>query len=284
MKDKLDSYIEKVENLPAAPAVLVKLISLFQQPDRDVDQIVELMSRDPSLTAEVLRHANSAYFGNEERIVDVFEAVMRLGFHRVYQTAVAKFGMQALSMPHSSSGIDVAAIWHHAAASAATAGAIAKRVEEAEGVAFTAGLLHDIGKVVMASAEGARYTALANEFVGAGALLEEKETEMFGFAHSEVGARLLEQWGLPEEISVPVRFHHRVDGFPPYERLCAVVSLGDCMAHVAKDKTPGTRYDSKEAVSAMSVLQLGKDDLAQLLQDAQADLERLTKLLSPGAK
>jgi putative nucleotidyltransferase with HDIG domain len=280
MKDKLDSYIGRVENLPATPAVLVKLIALFQQPDRDVDQIVELMSRDPSLTAEVLRHSNGAHFASDERIVDIFEAVMRLGFYRVYQAAVAKFGMQALALPQGAIGMDVEALWQHSAAASATAGAIARRVEEPEGLAFTAGLLHDVGKIVMASAEGARYITLANEFAHSGSLLEERETEMFGFAHSEVGARLLDQWGLPEEISIPVRYHHRADGFAPYERLCAIVSLGDCMAHVAENQTPETQYASKEALAAMRVLELGKEDMAQVLQDAQNEITNLTKLLS----
>jgi HD-like signal output (HDOD) protein len=92
MNEKLDRYIEGVKDLPMAPTVLVRLIALFQQPDRDVDGIVELMRQDPSLTAEVLRHSNSAYFGQEEPIVDVFEAVTRVGFYEVYKTAVASLG------------------------------------------------------------------------------------------------------------------------------------------------------------------------------------------------
>jgi putative nucleotidyltransferase with HDIG domain len=284
MKDKLDNYIARVENLPATPAVLVKLIGLFQQPDPDVDQIVELMSRDPSLTAEVLRHCNSAYLGGDEHIVDVFDAIMRLGFYTVYQSAVGKLGMQALSSSQRTFGMDVAALWQHSAATAATAGAIARRVEGSEGLAFTAGLLHDVGKIVLASAEGARYVTLANEFADNGSLLEEKETEMFGFAHGEVGARLLDLWGLPEEISVPVRHHHRIDWPQPHERMCAIITLGDCMAHGTVAKTPEVQYGSKEAICAMSALDLGKDAMILLQQEAEADIEKLTKLLGADAK
>ena len=88
MSDRLDSYLKGIRQLPATPAVLVRMIALFQQPDREVGDIVELMRQDPSLTAEVLRHSNSAYFCLEEPIVDVFEAITRLGFHEVYQTVV----------------------------------------------------------------------------------------------------------------------------------------------------------------------------------------------------
>src|SRR5208283_5015679 len=66
MKDNLDRYIERIENLPVTPTILVKLITVFRKQDRDVDEIVELMGQDPALTAEVLRYANSSYFGHEE--------------------------------------------------------------------------------------------------------------------------------------------------------------------------------------------------------------------------
>ncbi len=179
MKDKLDLYIDRVEHLPPTPAILVRLISLFRQPDRDVDEIVELIRRDPSLTAEVLRYSNSAHFGHDECILDVFEATMRVGFYKVYQTAVARIGLEALSLPQRTGSINMAAICRHSAAAAATAGAIARRIGEPEGLAFTAGLLHDVGKIVLASAEGAQYGRLINDLGESGSSLERSESKIF---------------------------------------------------------------------------------------------------------
>jgi len=281
MKDKLDNYIESVEHLPATPVILVKLITLFQQRDRDVDEIVELLSRDPAMTAEVLRYSNSAGFGHEEQIVDIFEAIMRVGFHKVYQSAMARFGLDILAGTQHIYAIDVTALWRHSAAAAATAGAIARKTEGPEGLAFTAGLLHDVGKIVLASAEGAQYGQLINEFGQHGSVLETSETKLFGFRHSEVGCRLLHRWKLPEDISAPVAFHHRVDWNAESERLCAIVSLGNCMAHVAEADAPQRPYDSEEAVCAMRVLQLREADMALLLQDAQDDIKRLAGMLVP---
>ena len=78
--------------------------------------------------------------------------------------------------------------------------------------------------------------------------------------------------------------HHQVRWVEPFERICAVVSLGNIMAHVAEADIPGPLYDSQEAVCAMAVLQLREDDMAALLQEAQDDIKRMTGLLAAGAK
>jgi putative nucleotidyltransferase with HDIG domain len=284
MNKKLDSYIEGIKELPGTPAVLVRMIALFQQSDHEVKDVVELMSQDPSLTAEVLRHANSAYCCNEEPIVDVFEGITKLGFYEVYQIVVSKLGSQALRRPRNACGMDVEKLWRHSVMAAVGAGLIAREVQENEGLAFTAGLLHDIGKTVLALAEGSKYTALTQKIGDGGSQLEGVEALLFGFGHAQVGARLLSQWGLPEEISVPVLHHHQVRWVEPFERICAVVSLGNIMAHSAEANIPGKLSDSEEAASAMAVLQLREDDMATLLQEAQDDIKRMTGLLAAGAK
>jgi putative nucleotidyltransferase with HDIG domain len=189
-----------------------------------------------------------------------------------------------LHRPQDACGIDVEKLWHHSVMAAVSAGVIARKAQENEGLAFTAGLLHDIGKIVLASAEGAKYTALTKEIEDGGSSPEGVEAMLFGFGHAEVGARLLSQWGLPEEISVPVLHHHQVCWVQPHERICAVVSLGNIMAHVAEANIPEKRTDTEEAVCAMDVLQLGEDDMATLLQEAHNDLKRMAGLLGAGAK
>jgi putative nucleotidyltransferase with HDIG domain len=279
MNDKLDSYIEKVKHLPAAPTVLVKLVSMFQKPDRDVDEIVELMRQDPSLTAEVLRQSNSAYYGWEEPIVDVFDAITRMGFYEVYQTATARLGSHALRLPPGVSGADVEKLWRHSATAGVTSGVIAQRVQENESLAFTAGLLHDIGKIVLNSAEGAKYGAVINEVGDGGPNLDTTEAMRFGFGHSEVGGRLLSRWGLPDDIWMPVNFHHQVNWPEPIQRICAVISLGNIMAHAAEANVPGNPYESHEAAKAMQLLDLREDDMVAMLDDAREDIEHMTDLL-----
>jgi len=280
MNDKLNSYIEKIKHLPATPTVLVRLISLFQQPDRDLDDIIKLMRQDPSLTAEVLRQSNSAYFGNEEPIVDIFDAVTRMGFYEVYRTATARLGSQALRLPPGVCGADVEKLWHHSATAGVTAGVIAKSIQDNEGLAFTAGLLHDIGKIVLAAAEGPAYKALTEDLGDNGTALDAAEKNRFGFGHAEVGGCLLVRWGLPEEICMAVSGHHQAGWVESFERVCAVVSLGNIMAHAAEATVPGGHYESPEAVAALRLLGLAEEDMTTMLQNAQEDIAHMTELLS----
>ncbi|HEX4121238.1 MAG TPA: HDOD domain-containing protein, partial [Verrucomicrobiae bacterium] len=231
MPDALDQYIDAIDHLPPSPTVVVKLIALFRQVDPEVDEIVSIMSLDPSVTAEVLRRCNSATYAGGEHVVDVFEAIMRVGFYEVYQTAVAWFGQQAISQASRSSGLDPDSLWRHSAITAVAAGQVAQKLGEPAWAGFTAGLLHDIGKIALASAEGPKYAALTAEVGTFGPALEHGEKASFRFGHSEVGARLLHRWGVPQEIAAPVFFHHVSDWPQEYARHCAAVNLANGIAH-----------------------------------------------------
>jgi HD-like signal output (HDOD) protein len=93
-----ERYLNRVASLPPAPVLVTELLTLFREPDRDVDQVVQLISYEPSLTAQILRTCNSAFFAGEQPPGDIFEAVSRLGFYQVYCLVVSIFGAKARSM------------------------------------------------------------------------------------------------------------------------------------------------------------------------------------------
>jgi putative nucleotidyltransferase with HDIG domain len=226
----------------------------------------------------------SAFSVPEEPIADVFDAITWVGFSQVYQAVVAKLASETLQLPKGACGIDVDRLWRHSAIAGVSAGSIAKRVQENESLAFTAGLLHDVGKIVLSLAEGADYTALVERAGDRGDALLEAEELAFGFGHAEVGARLLTRWGLPDNIFEPVLQHHQANWSQPFERISAVVSLANVMAHAAESNIPGGQYESESAVGAMRVLQLNEDDLAALLKRAEKDIARMTGVLGTGAR
>ena len=186
--------------------------------------------------------------------MDIFEAVTRMGFYEVYRTATARLGSQALRLPPGVCGADVEKLWRHSATAGVTSGIIAKTMQDNEGLAFTAGLLHDIGKIVLAAAEGSAYKKLTDEFGDSGSGLCEGEKKKTGFDHAEIGSCLLVRWGLPDEITVAVGAHHQAGWPEQFERTCAVVSLGNIMAHVAEAEVPGNHYEAPEAVAAFRLL------------------------------
>jgi putative nucleotidyltransferase with HDIG domain len=280
MHDALDQYIDTIDHLPPSPTVVVKLIALFRQTDPALDEIVSVMSLDPSLTAEVLKRCNSASYAGGENVLDVFEAIMRVGFYEVYQTAVAWFGQQAISQTSNSSGLDPESLWRHSAITAVAAGQVAQKLGEPAWAGFTAGLLHDIGKIALASAEGPKYAALTAQVGRCGIALEEGEKASFRFGHGEVGARLLHRWGVPPEIAMPVCFHH-VSAWPePYARSCAAVNLANVIAHSVEQNEAVTESDLEAAKPAMTGLGLILDDFIEIFNQTQTELAGLKGILS----
>jgi putative nucleotidyltransferase with HDIG domain len=280
-KDELDRYLDTVEHLPPTPALMIRLIELFRQPDRDVDEIVEVMRQDPSLTAEVLRRCNSSFYGNETPVTDINDAIFQVGFHDVYCMTVALFGQQSLSSNQAvGKTMDVEVLWRHSALTAIASGTLARELGDSEGIAFTAGLLHDVGKIVLASAEGPVYAQLLKEYAHSGAPLNHAEKNEFGFSHDEIGARLLKRWGVPEQISEPV-LHHHDTGWPESSgHLAAIICLADLMTHSLDGTSQEMPDELPEAAPAMTFLGLKPESMPALVQAARSDMKRLSSLLS----
>ena len=278
--DKSDQYINRVSHLPPAPTIATELLGLFGDADRDLDRIVELISHDPSLTAEVLKRCNSASFSGAEAASDMFEAVTRLGFYEVYSVVAAVVGARTMSLGKDKGGLDVGSLWRHTVVTAVVAETLARRDQEPEAVAFTAGLLHDIGKLVFASVEGSKYADLLKQSGAFGPGLAEAEHAAFGVSHASIGTRLLARWGLPENVAAAVLHHH---GSPsaaePFERLAATIQLANNLAHHMIDQVPRAPDLLLCSPDATALLQLTAEDVPTLIAKTQTGLQRVAGLL-----
>jgi putative nucleotidyltransferase with HDIG domain len=278
---KLDTFIDSVHHLPPSPRLLVKLLEVFKQPDPDIEEVVKLISHDPSFTVEVLKRCNSAFFAGDKPAEDMFEAVSRLGFHEIYQIVLAMFAASAILRPGAGGGSHVEILWRHSVAAAVAAGVFAKETGESSAAAFTAGLLHDIGKVVMVSADKDKYAQaiLSAGMFGRPVVVTEKE--LFGFDHAEVGSRLLMRWNLPLNIVAAVLHHHQLDGAESFERLAAVVHLSNLLAHGTGEKLAGVPQGLQSAARSMAILQYTPDKITALLPSMQEGLEK-ARAIMPG--
>ena len=232
----LDAYIEGIKHLPPTPTLMVQLIELFRQPGADVDEIVTLLRRDPALSVEVLRRCNSAYYAQDNPVMDINEAVFRMGFHEVYQMTVSLSGTRALTPKENVPGFSAEALQRHSNIAAIASGALALDVGESEGIAFTAGLLHDLGKLVLALGERDKYVAVVQECRNSGASLSETEKMIFGFNHDEVGARLLQRWGVPVEVVMPALGHNDPQPKGEWQKFVTITNLGSRMANFIEEE------------------------------------------------
>ena len=213
----LEQLVRKITQLHSGAGVAQRILSLIRDTDFDMAEVAECLEHDPALSARILGMVNSSRYGLPQKIVSIRQAAVFLG-RRTLQLATLSFSLlDSFSRgAHRQMYLDY---WRRALTVATVAHRIAERVgEPARDEAYAAGLVADVGILALAQAIGEKYVTLylSNPH---GAELVAAETAMFGFNHAELGAKLLERWGLPEGVVSAVRAHHDSDcSAAPLER------------------------------------------------------------------
>jgi putative nucleotidyltransferase with HDIG domain len=223
-----------IKKLPAFSSTVVRLSSLIGDPEAEPGEFEAVVQPDMALTANLLRMANSAYFGLSRRIISVREAITLLGVRRVFElgTMAAVDAVVPDTLPGY--GIDASMFWSHAVAVAVIAERLAKeRKLAAPALTFTAGLLHDIGKLVISSFLADRIEDLRSELASGGTSLVACEQKLLGADHAQIGAELGVAWNLPEEVVKVVAFHHTPDAAHEGrgDVLADLVHAADCLSY-----------------------------------------------------
>jgi putative nucleotidyltransferase with HDIG domain len=251
---------------PPFPAVAVQLIQQMQDPHVGATEVGKLIELDPSLTASLLRLVNSPFFGLRRQIAGVPEAVMVLGMSAVRRMVLSL----AVATPLRQLQVDAEFArqrWHHTVSCAALARRLIDDDPAAAELAFTAGLLHDIGQVHLLQQHGAAYVQLHADQPDADR--RQLERERFGQAHDELGAELLEAWGLPQPIADAARVHHAPLPILSLTRVQQAVWVANRLAG-----TPD------EAAEAQLWCPPGLAPAAQAVQEARVEIDTLAGLLN----
>jgi len=228
----LDDYIDRIQHLPPAPKLLPPLLQLLRQPDTDMDRVIRLIAHDPSLTASVLRLGNSVAFNRGSPVQSLNEAVGRLGFETLYRLVVAVCGSKMLGPSQAGYGLDPGELWQHSVTAAVATQIIARDCREDESLAFTAGLLHDVGKLVLSQALEGRYRQVAEQVDQFGRSMLEAEKALLGVQHAEIGGRLLARWSFPPSLVQAVWWHHEPASAGDFQRLAACTFAGNMVANL----------------------------------------------------
>jgi len=231
---RLQRITEKVGDLPAMPEIVAEVLQLIEDPSSALEQVSEAIERDPNLTAKVLKISNSAYYGMKQHVGTVKLATVILGLREIRNVVLGVSLFDALR--HQRTGSLMAGEFRvHSFLVAAIAKQLSKRLRLGfEGEAFIAGLLHDIGKMVLARHLGERYGSVLAAAGGYGEALCRAERDAFGFSHAEAAAVLAARWNLPATLIGALLLHHRGEGGPLLEakdpKLAAVVRIADLAA------------------------------------------------------
>ena len=251
---------------PPFPAVAVQLIQQMQQPNASAGDVARLIELDPSLTATLLRLVNSPFFGMRREIGSVSEAVMVMGMSAVRRMVMSL----AIATPMRQAQGDPAfakAQWHHYVSCAALARRLIVDDSAAADLAFTAGLLHDMGQLHLLQQHGAAYVELHASTADTD--VRPLEAQRFGQPHDTLGADLLEAWGLPQAIADAARHHHAP---PPLAGLTLVQQ-----AVWVANRLAGT---AEEIAYAMAHCPDTLGSPKEAIEQAAAEIETLSKLLN----
>jgi putative nucleotidyltransferase with HDIG domain len=197
-----------LESLPTLPVVALQIGEAVHSKNASVDHVAELLRADPATSAKLLRLVNSPYFGIPGGVSDVARAIPFVGFNTLYQLVLS---ISVLDTLGTSGARDAKALWVHSLTVGTAARELAQDVRFSDpGACFTAGLLHDMGKIALAKVDSTKLSSVLDAVRSEGVSLEEAERR-FGLApHDKLGSRLARQWRFPATLATPIEQHHAV--------------------------------------------------------------------------
>ncbi|MTV40889.1 HDOD domain-containing protein [Duganella radicis] len=228
-----DAISKAVRDLPSLPAVVSELLVSMEQEDLDTHALAAKITLDQALTAKTLRLANSSFYGLPSKVTTIHQAVSVLGFHSI-RTLVTACALTGSFTPAPASGLDFPAFWRHAMASAVCARVLAPYCRINADTAFIAGLLHDLGTLVLATRFPQQYQQVIAYQRQHDCDSATAQLAVFGVDHAAVGSALAAHWKFPPAILAAVAEHHRPPPPTPpgmQPPLATLIHLANAMAH-----------------------------------------------------
>ena len=218
--------VKQVDDLPAIPAIVSKVVGLLDDPGNDPDQIADLILSDQVLAARVIRVVNSPLYGHGTEITSVKRALLYIGFNKVREMILTDSFVD--SFRNRQPSFDISSFWKHSF----DVGAISQRLSAMTGYqdaekAYMVGIIHDIGKVFLGYYHRDEYAEMLSMINGQPYTTYEAEMEVFRTSHSEVGLCLAQRWNFPPSYCDCISYHHTSELATVDPLLTAIITLAD---------------------------------------------------------
>jgi HD-like signal output (HDOD) protein len=277
-----DSLIQGISAVPSLPLFYVRLDEAINHPRSSIADIAKILSEDQGLTGRVLKLANSPLFGYFSRIDSISQAVTIIGVQQVRDLALAVSAMGLFTgIPEDLVTMEL--FWKHSIACGLTARILATAQRETNLERFfVAGILHDIGRLVMFLTIPDTCRELIETGRRETLLLHDLERERLGFDHSDVGGALLRHWKLPSRIAEPVEFHHRCLQTGQYPRESSILHLADVISHALEFGASGETLVPRLDPLAWECLGLSPYQLDTLIPQIDVQFTETARILETG--
>ncbi len=266
--------VERLKTLVSSSTMVAKLLEVLDNPALSLWDIAGFVSKDPMLTAHLLKVVNSPAFGFMGRVTSITHALLLLGLNAVKGLLL---GVEIMGLTKG-----MQQLWRHSVATAVMAQTIAQKAElRGTEELFVAGLLHDIGKVFLNLESRDDYRRALTAADAGGASLIEVEQEMFGISHAEIAGVVLQRWHLSPRLVEPIRFHHEPSLAKKQTAETAVVHFADILARARGNgpeghDSPVTPVDDKAWVR----LNLSRATIKDVLWESERMMQGAENLLS----
>lgn len=232
--EAVKKLVARMERLPTLPSLYREMVEKLEAPRTTLEEIAEIVERNPGMTAKILKLVNSAFFGLGRRIASPFDAIGFLGVETLKSLVLSLHIFEQYADARSG-GVSIEELWGHSVAVAWKARMIGQaerlRLKETN-EAFAAGLLHDVGKIVLACNYSREYAAAHRLSAEGTRFLPIVERQVFGCTHADVGGYLLGLWGLPVPVVEATALHHLpAESYDHLVSPLTAVHAADVLAH-----------------------------------------------------
>ena len=292
----IEDFRKKVEEtinfLPPLPVVMTELIDAINSEDADFRTLGKIISKDPQMSLNVLKIANSAFYGLQSKVAGVEQAIRMLGMSEMASLCISCGATQSLKAPKGVETVDLDRFWRHSIATGVIAKIICPKLELGRlDNLYLAGLIHDVGAVVLDRFKHDVYKEIIELTRKENISIREAEEQVMGASHDTVGGWLMEKWKLPQVFVEVASYHHSVlPASDKYRLTVAVISLADLFARLTQHGFDGNMNGVVvNETPAFQVLERKNPKLKSLdtvklvwdLDEANAEIDDMAKLLRP---
>jgi putative nucleotidyltransferase with HDIG domain len=271
--DKLAVIKEKIKHIPGLPDIVIQLLQVIDNPASDIEHIASICSKDAATSAQLLRIANSSFYGFAGEIASIPEACMVLGIHTIRNVVLAAGSLQRFSS-HDENVINRNKLWLHSFKVAITSSFIATKMRKDKALGFTAGLLHDIGKFVLDECYPEEYKKIEQQINQQNSSYYELENKLLGFNHAMIGGYIAQQWNLPEPVQFAIFHHH--DSIEGGNVIASIVNLANHLVYFLDVPSLSKSTTEMDIASLLEHLSIDTDvidswipEIERLEQDAR---------------
>ena len=271
--ERLEQLVESTVTIPTIPSILVEMQEVVENPEGSTAEAASIIEKDPAIATKILRLVNSPIYSLHNPVTAIPLACSILGLRVVQNLSVQATVLDQFSTGTETSILDLNWLWDHSFKTAMAArilvGEVELDVEISPDEAYTSGLIHDVGKVILIEGQTERFEQamrLSNERA---VPLARVEDELFGFTHADVGSLLANRWNLPPVLHTAILLHHATQ---PNDEPCGVGTLlraANTLAHYAAGSRCSYKPDLMSG-PALDSLGLERDRIRGIIEDVRS--------------